>query len=121
MDVARRAVELFEMQDKKGQAAATRRLAQACFAKGDDTDGWMYVMEALELYREVGRVKCEVEMLHDVALAHFRTGAAGQKEGHGIVEEGARLARESGLRKQYADILQSQARSMLDLDTMLGN
>jgi len=119
MDIARRAVEMFEMQDKKGQAAATRRLAQACFAKGEDTDGWMYVMEALELYREVGCVKCEVEMLNDVASAHFRTGT--HKEGQGIAEEGARLARESGLRKQYADMLQSQARSMLDLDTVLGN
>lgn len=112
IDVATKAVELFDTVNKKRQADATRRLAEACFAKGDDTDGWMYAQEALELYRGEGHVKGEAAMLCEIAMAHFKAGTF--QEGRLIADEGMRLCKEAGLKQQLAHTLQAVARSHLD-------
>mmetsp|Transcript_34894 Transcript_34894/g.88666 ORF Transcript_34894/g.88666 Transcript_34894/m.88666 type:complete len:524 (+) Transcript_34894:1947-3518(+) len=112
VEAATKAVELFDMADKRQQANATRRLAEACFTKGDDTDGWMYAKEALELYRGEGHVKGEATMLCEIAGAHFASGTF--QEGVLIAEEGAKLCREAGLRQLLANTLLASARGRLD-------
>ena len=107
-----RVVDLYENRDRSKQAAATRRLADACFAKGDDSDGWMYAKEALELYRQQGDLRGEAAVLCEIALAHFVTGTF--QEGVYIAEEGVRICREQGYRDQLAAILVAAGRARLD-------
>jgi len=112
VEAATKAVELFDAVDKRQQANATRRLAEACFSKGDDTDGWMYVKEALELYRGEGHSKGEALMLCEIAANHFSSGTF--QEGVFIAEEGAKLCREAGFRQLLANTLLAGARGRLD-------
>mmetsp|Transcript_62272 Transcript_62272/g.131642 ORF Transcript_62272/g.131642 Transcript_62272/m.131642 type:complete len:520 (-) Transcript_62272:243-1802(-) len=114
-EVATKVVEMFDMTHKSLQAQATRRLADVCFAKGDDSDGWMYAKEALELYRSVGHCKGEAEMLLEITKAHF--SSAGGQEGLLIAEEGIKLCREANFRKTLGDLLLATARGRLAMES----
>lgn len=114
VEVATKAVELFDGGDKRLQANATRRLADACFAKGWHADGWMYAKEALEMFRGEGHRRGEAGMLCDIAKAHFSAGSL--QEGVFIADEGAKLCREAGFKQLLADTLLAAARGRLDVE-----
>jgi len=118
VEAATQAVDVYDGVDGRRHADATRRLADFCLSSDDDTDGWMYAKEALELYRTQGHAKGEAMMLSKVALSHFSTG--NPAEGFALASEGIRLCREHGFRHQLANILEGLARSGLDVDATAG-
>lgn len=103
---ARKVVDIWQ-GDKLRQAIALRRFSDACFVAGNNVDGWQNAKQSLELFREVGHKRYEVEMLCQISSAHAKQG--NHDQAIMIADEGVNIGRATPDRAVLAMALETFA------------